>query len=121
MTKNKVLVLGASEKPHRYANMAIRSLVAHGHDVIAIGSRPGNVAGVPIQVNWDSIEPIHTISLYLGAARQTDVLENILALKPKRIIFNPGTENTVLETLAAENDIQIVHDCTLVMLNNNAF
>lgn len=120
MNKN-ILVLGASEKPYRFSNKAIRSLLAHSYPVYAIGSRPGNVAGVPIQLNWELTEPIHTITLYLGAARQADVIEKILSLKPERIIFNPGTENPVLEALAAENGIQIVHDCTLVMLNNNAF
>ena len=119
--KINVLVLGASENPQRYSNKAMRSLVAYGHEVFAIGLKPVNVAGVAIQTNWKLPKPIHTISLYLGASRQTTVIDNILATNPKRIIFNPGTENPELEQRAMQQGITVVHDCTLVMLANNYF
>ncbi len=117
----KVLVLGASEKEYRFSNMAIRSLLAYGHEVVAIGSRTGEVSGVPIYDNWQEAYDIHTVCMYLSPVRQTDLIANLLDLTPTRIIFNPGTENLSFEKIATEKNIQIIRDCTLLMLDRDRF
>lgn len=113
----KTLILGASSKPGRFSLLAIKSLVKHNVEVVAIGSRIDEVEGVQI-LNYPIFPTnIHTVSLYLNPFRQKQYLDYIIALKPKRIIFNPGTENPELLKLARENGIEVVFDCTLVMLN----
>ena len=117
----KTLVIGASTNPQRFSYLAIKSLVNHNLDVFAIGLKSGEVYGIPIMVDKPHLEDIHTISLYLNADRQHDYLEYFISLKPKRIIFNPGTENGELIKLARANGIDIIFDCTLVMLNNGSY
>lgn len=117
----KTLVLGASQKPERYSNMAIRSLRKHGIEVVAIGARKGIVENVEIQTELKDFEDIHTVTLYLSPKNQTPYNSYIISLKPKRIIFNPGTENPELEKLARENGIDVVEGCTLVMLSNGTY
>ncbi len=113
----KTLVLGASSKPGRFSMLAIKSLVNHNVEVVAVGARPDEVDGVPI-ANYPIFDKnIHTVTLYLNPTRQKQYLDYILQLNPKRIIFNPGTENPELLKLARENGIEVVFDCTLVMLN----
>jgi hypothetical protein len=117
----KTLVLGASQKPERYSYLAIRSLRKHGIEVVAIGARKGMVDGVEIQTELQDISDIHTVTLYLGPRNQKIYYSYIINLKPKRIIFNPGTENPELEKLARENGIDVVEGCTLVMLSNGTY
>lgn len=113
----KTLVLGATENPNRYANMAIKELLRHGHEVVAIGRNGGNVMGVPIHKEAIPISDLHTVTLYLNPKNQQEWLDYIVSLKPKRIIYNPGTENEALERMASENGIKNVIACTLVMLS----
>lgn len=117
----RTLVLGASNKPGRFSYLAIKSLVSHNVDVFAIGARTGNVDGVEIITQKIEIDNIHTVTLYLNSKNQTSYIDYIIGLKPKRIIFNPGTENSELLTKARENNIDIVFDCTLVMLKNGSY
>ncbi len=113
----KTLVLGASSKPGRFSLLAIKSLVKHNVEVVAIGSRLDEVEGVQI-LNYPIFPTdIHTVTLYLNPFRQKQYLDYIITLKPKRIVFNPGTENPELLKIARENSIEVVFDCTLVMLN----
>jgi uncharacterized protein len=113
----KTLVLGASSKPGRFSLLAIKSLVKHNVEVVAVGPRPDEVEGVTI-VNYPVFPTdIHTVTLYLNPFRQKQYIDYIIQLKPKRIIFNPGTENPELLKLARENGIEVIFDCTLVMLN----
>jgi predicted CoA-binding protein len=111
------LVLGASENPERYSNMAVKKLRAHGHTVAAIGGKPGQVGDVAIITGTPALENIDTITMYLGAARQPDYYSYILSLKPRRIIFNPGAENDELAALAAQHNIETMEACTLVLLS----
>lgn len=97
--------------------LAIKSLVKHNIEVVAVGARPDEVAGVQIFDYPVFPTDIHTVTLYLNSFRQKQYLDYIINLKPKRIIFNPGTENPELLKLAKENGIDVVFDCTLVMLN----
>lgn len=117
----KTLVIGASTNPQRFSYLAIKSLVKHNVDVVAIGLKQGEIDGISISVERPIYEGIHTISLYLNAERQREYLEYIISLKPQRIIFNPGTENGELLKLARANGIEPVFDCTLVMLNNGKY
>lgn len=117
----KTLVLGASSKPGRFSMLAIKSLVKHNVEVVAVGARPDEVEGVPI-VNYPIFPTdIHTVTLYLNSYRQKQYLDYIIQLKPKRIIFNPGTENPDLLKMAREAGIEVLFDCTLVMLNSGKY
>lgn len=113
----KTLVLGASLKSNRYSNIAINRLVNNQHEVVAIGLREGIVAGVPIIKGQPDLAQIDTITLYMNPRRQVDLYDYILDLNPKRIIFNPGTENMELMEMAQANGIQTEMACTLVMLS----
>lgn len=112
----KTLVLGASENPSRYSNMAINRLRRHGHEVVAIGLRQGQVLDVPIITGKPELKDIDTVTLYMNPVNQEPYLDYIIGLNPKRIVFNPGTENQKLVNLAMEKDIDPVYGCTLVML-----
>jgi predicted CoA-binding protein len=113
----KTLVLGASENPARYGNKAIYALRRKGHEVVAIGKRKGQVLDVDIDTEMKPMEDIDTVTLYLNPMNQEPYLDYILSLKPKRIIFNPGTENFKLEALAEDAGIQPLEACTLVLLS----
>ena len=113
----KTLVLGASLKENRYSNMAIRSLVTNKIDVVAFGLRKGIVQGIEIDTERKQYENIHTISLYLNSKNQKTYYDYILSLNPKRIIFNPGTENYELIEILRENNISFEIACTLSMLS----
>lgn len=117
----KTLVIGVSTNPGRFSYLAIKSLVKHNIDVVAIGRREGKLEGIKILTDRPQIENIHTISLYLNPENQLDYLDYFITLNPKRIIFNPGTENGELLKLAKANNIKVVFDCTLVMLNNGSY
>ncbi len=122
MTKPKrTLVVGASEKPHRYSNKAIRKLLRYGHEVVPLAPRPGQVHGVPFITGNPPVEGIHTITLYVGPTRMTEMHDYLLSLNPKRIIFNPGTENELFRQRAEKQGIETVENCTLVMLETGVF
>ncbi len=121
MKNKKTLVLGASTKPDRYAYKAITMLVEKGHSVLAIGQNSGEVAGVKIQTKAIPLKNIDTISLYLNPARQRDYYNYIVESKPKRVIFNPGTENPEFYQLLQLNAIEVEIACTLVLLATNQY
>ena len=112
----KTLVIGASENPNRYANKAVHRLVNHQHEVAAIGLREGRINGVPIVAEKVPFNNVDTITMYINPQRQPDYYDYILGLNPKRIIFNPGTENPELAQKARAANIKTVDACTLVML-----
>jgi uncharacterized protein len=114
------LVLGASTNPSRYSFMAIHRLRSHGHAVIAIGPRPGMVSDVHITKEWP-VEGVDTVTLYIGPERQPEYYAPLLALRPRRVIFNPGTENGVLEHLLSNAGIHCEEACTLVMLGSGTY
>ncbi|MEZ4756530.1 MAG: CoA-binding protein [Flavobacteriales bacterium] len=109
------LVLGASERPDRYANMAVRRLRAHGHAVVAVGLRAGLIGDVPIDTALPSV-PVDTVTLYVGPVNLEQWREALLKLQPRRIIFNPGTEHPPFEADASAQGIAVEVGCTLVML-----
>lgn len=117
----KVLVLGASENMDRYSNKAIRRLLAGGFEVVALGNREGKVDSVEIKKGSVEFDNIHTVTLYLNPQNQKPLYDYILSLKPKRVIFNPGTENPELKLLLDKHQIQSEEACTLVMLGMGIF
>lgn len=112
----KTLVIGASTKPNRYSYIAIKKLVANKHKVKAIGRMEGAIDGVKIDASNKLFKNIHTVTIYLNAKNQEIYYQYIIELKPKRVIFNPGTENSFFEQLLAENNIAYERACTLVLL-----
>jgi predicted CoA-binding protein len=121
MKNKKTLVLGASTKSDRYAFKAITMLVGKGHSVLAIGQNSGEVAGVKIQTKAIPLKNIDTITLYLNPLRQRDYYNYIIEARPKRVIFNPGTENPEFYQLLELNDIKAEVACTLVLLSTNQY
>ncbi len=112
----KTLVVGASENPDRYSYKAIQALKSHQHEVVAIGLRKGEVAGVTFDSEKQAFENIDTVTLYIGPQNQHEYYSYIIGLKPKRVIFNPGTENPeFIEQLKAVGIYPEVA-CTLVLL-----
>jgi predicted CoA-binding protein len=116
MPNKRTLVIGASENPARYSNRAIHMLRNYGHDVVALAKRQGQVEDVMIQTDFPD-KSIHTVTLYIGAARQHEYYSKIIGLQPQRVIFNPGTENTEFEKMLTQQDIEAIEACTLVMLS----
>ena len=112
----KTLVLGASLKPYKYSNLAIRRLVENKIDTVAFGLRKGMVEDVEVMDQLEGFENIDTITLYLNPKRQKEYYQKIIDLKPKRVIFNPGTENPEFYQILKEEGIQAEEACTLVML-----
>ena len=113
----KTVVIGATENTARYSNMAVKSLMRHGKEVVPVGLKEGEIDGVKILSGQPPIENVNTVTMYVGAKNQPPLYDYILSLKPKRIIFNPGAENEELEKLAEEKGIEVVEACTLVMLS----
>ncbi len=112
----KTLVIGASENPDRYSNKAIHALVSHHHEVVAIGLREGEVAGITFTPEKEAFENIDTVTLYIGPQNQPEYYSYILNLKPRRVIFNPGTENPELISKLEVAGIYPEIACTLVLL-----
>jgi len=121
MKNKKTLVLGASTKPDRYAFKAITMLVDKGHSVVAIGQNVGEVAGISIKTKNIPLKNIDTVTLYLNPIRQRDYYNYILETKPKRVVFNPGTENPEFYQLLKSNNIEVEVACTLVLLATSQY
>ena len=117
----KTLVLGASENPARYSYLAINRLTNNKHPVVAIGKKKGMVAGITIETEKIEVTDIDTVTLYVGPQHQKEYYDYIISLHPKRIIFNPGTENDELVRLAVKNNIQPLEACTLVLLSTGQY
>ena len=113
----KTVVIGASDNPARYSYRAVNMLKNHGHEVVPVGIRKGQIAGLDIHIDRPTEESVDTVTLYVGPQNQPAWYDYILDLKPKRIIFNPGTENEELEKMAQAKGIRTEEACTLVMLS----
>jgi len=117
----RTLVLGASPNLDRYAYRAVSLLKKHGIETFPVGIKKGSIEGIEIINGKPMIENIHTVTLYLGYKAQKEYYDYILALNPKRVIFNPETENDELIQLLEEKNIVYVEACTLVMLGTGQF
>jgi predicted CoA-binding protein len=117
----KTLVIGASEDSTRYSYLAMNRLQSKGHEVVAVGKKEGNVNGIAIEKEHKAFKDIDTVTLYINPRIQKEYYDYILSLKPKRVIFNPGTENDELYNLLEQNDIKPQEACTLVMLGTGQY
>ena len=117
-----VAVIGASPKPDRYSNKAIRLLSEYNHNPVPIAPKHEQIEGEKVYRSLKDIpEKIDTVTLYLGQARQDPIISDIIELAPKRVIFNPGTENKAVYKQLKEADIEVVEACTLVLLKTNRY
>ena len=121
MQSSVTMVLGASPNPERYSFMATVMLTEKGHTVYPFGIKKGMIQNLHIVQDWPSPGSIETLTLYLGPIAQEAYYDQIIALKPKRIIFNPGTENPILDGLAKTAGIATIEACTLVMLTTGQY
>ncbi|MFK7813941.1 MAG: CoA-binding protein [Maribacter sp.] len=117
----KTLVFGASLKSNRYSNLAVNRLMAHNIEIEAFGLKAGKTRGLQIKTNLNDFQNIHTITLYIGAARQPEYYGDFLTINPERVIFNPGTENPELYKILKDNKIEVEIACTLVLLATNQY
>lgn len=115
------LVIGASNRPEKYAYKAVKSLLNHGHSVCAFGRMKTQIDGIEIETEWNPNWKVDTVTLYLNPQNQVEYYQKIIDLKPKRFIFNPGTENEVFQDLLESNGISTEIACTLVLLSINEY
>ena len=122
ISKQRVVVVGASIKPERYSNQAVRLLMQHGHEVVPVNPAASLIEGLAVVPRLDEIEDhVHTLTLYLSP-KSSSVLEGaIIKIRPDRVIFNPGTENPVLRTALEAQGIHTEEACTLIMLKTDQF
>lgn len=114
-------MIGASLNPQRYSFQVIKKLLAQDYKVIALGAKKGEIHGIPIHTEKMLWTQIHTISLYLSPERQSEYVDYIISLSPKRVLFNPGTENPEVEKRLDENGIDNERACSLVLLSTNQY
>lgn len=113
----RTLIIGATSNPSRYSFMAIQKLKAYGHPVLLIGRRAGSALGEEIHVEKVKWNDVDTVTLYINPTHQPDYYDYITSLNPKRVIFNPGTENPQFENILLTKNIVPVRACTLVLLS----
>jgi len=117
-----VVILGASSKPERYSYKAMKALQEEGYKIFPVNPALNEIENIKVFRSISEIkEPIHTITIYLGPERSTKLADEILASKPKRVIFNPGAENKELSEMLQKNGIEILNACTLILLKTKAF
>ena len=117
----KVVVIGASPNETRYSHMASAMLGEHKHEVVPLGIRGGKVGKLDIVLERPELSDVDTVTLYVGPGRQSDWLDYILSLSPKRVIFNPGTENPEIYNRLEHNGISHEESCTLLLLKRGVF
>lgn len=120
--KQTVVVVGASPKPDRYSNKAVRLLVDHGHAVVPINPACATIEGLPVVAKLDDVTGhVDTVTLYVGPDISSGLEAALIHVKPDRVIFNPGTENPALRAALAAHGIGTEEACTLVLLNTDQF
>ena len=117
----KTLVLGATTNKERYAYKAIHALTDNSHQVVAIGKKEGMALDVKIETAKIPLSGIDTVTLYLNPKNQQEYYDYIISLKPRRVVFNPGTENPEFYEILKENNIDFEVACTLVLLATNQY
>lgn len=117
----KTLIIGASPDPDRYSYKAAHMLTSRGHEIVNVGIKKAEVAGVTIEKPDTIYKDIDTITLYVGPATQEQYYNYIVETNPQRVIFNPGTENPELEALLDKNNIEYTEACTLVLLSTGQY
>jgi predicted CoA-binding protein len=119
--RKKTLVLGASPNPVRFSHKAVKSLLRHGQEAVAVGFKEGLIAEQEILVGKPHVENVHTVSIYIGSSRQEEYYDYIISLKPERVIFNPGTVNPGFMGRLKQEGIEPIAECMLVLLNEEDY
>lgn len=119
--RKKTVVLGASPNPVRFSHKAVKSLLRHDQDVVAVGFKEGLIVEEEILVGMPHIDDVHTVSIYIGSSRQADYYDYIISLNPKRVIFNPGTVNPEFMGRLSREGIEPLAECMLVLLNEEEY
>jgi len=117
----RTLIIGASNNPTRYSYKAANDLMLNGHEIIPFGVNRGEVLGVKMENKWKTEWKIDTVTMYVNPSIQKQYINDIVALNPKRVIFNPGTENPELYAVLTQHKIQYEEACTLVLLSIGAY
>ncbi len=118
----KVAVLGASDRPHRYANLVLSRLLEARHDVIGVNPRLPDLGGVPVvRALTELPSDVHTLTVYLAPERSARLANELCALPLQRVIFNPGSELPELQQRLAAAGVEVVEACTLVLLATGRF
>lgn len=117
----KTLVVGASSNPKRFSNKAMHFLYEKNIEFVPLGINSGEVFGRKILQGKPLLKDIHSVALYISGKHQKMYYDYIVSLKPKRVIFNPGTENIDFEHILFINNIKFMHDCTLLMISKARF
>ena len=120
---NKTVIIGATADPSRYAYLAAHMLDEYDHEIVPVSIKKGEILGKEILDlrKKPPIDNVDTVTMYIGTRNQPEWYDYILDLKPKRIIFNPGTENYEFEKMAEDRGIEAVQGCTLVMLRSRQY
>lgn len=118
---DKTLIIGASSNPERYSYLAAQKLLAHGFEIEMIGKRSDVIFDRTIDTEKKEFEDIDTVTLYISDKFQPEYYDYIISLNPRRVIFNPGTENPEFEELLIHNDIHVEEACTLVLLGSGQY
>lgn len=119
--QKSVLLLGASLKPFRYSNIAVKMLKSHGHEVWPLGRENGEIAGEEVKTQLPGWNSVNTVTVYLNQENQKDYYDSIFRYNPERIIFNPGTENPEFKKIAEDKGVKVIENCTLEMLEAGIF
>lgn len=118
----RVVIIGASDNPERYSHKALLLLRQHGHEVVPVHPKLSEIDGVPVAADLSAISgPVDTVTLYVGPAISLTLKDKLIALNPRRVIFNPGTENAALMPSLTEAGIACEEACTLVLLHTGQF
>jgi len=118
----RVLLIGASKKSERYANMAMKRLVEKKHEVVLFNPALTEIDGNPVANTFADIGlPVDTVTVYVGPRHLEPMVDDIIALRPRRIISNPGTESALMQQKAEEAGIEYLEACTLVLLSTGQF
>jgi uncharacterized protein len=122
MSQERVVIIGASNNPERYSHRAQLLLRKHGHEVVPVHPKLAEIEGIPVVADVGLISgPVDTVTMYVGPAISAGLQDKLIALKPRRIIFNPGAENASLADALQKAGIACEEACTLVLLNTGQF
>ncbi|GAB1417083.1 CoA-binding protein [Paludibacter sp.] len=117
----RTLIIGASSNPERYSYKAAEKLLKYGHEIKLVGLRPDNIFDHQIETEHVNFDDIDTVTLYVGPKNQSVYYDYIVSINPKRVIFNPGTENPELQNILKSKGISYEEACTLVLLGTNQY
>jgi predicted CoA-binding protein len=122
MSTQRVVIIGASNNPERYSHRALLLLRKHGHEVVPVHPKLTEIEGIAVVADLSAItSPVDTVTIYVGATISNGLKEKLTSLKPRRVIFNPGAENTALADALQNAGIACEEACTLVLLNTGQF